>query len=68
MDTNPYYTRQTLAEACGLSVRRIDEHTRQNTLRIGDARIKVPGIGILFHVNKAARFVAAMQAKHGIPN
>ncbi len=57
------YTRQTLAAACGISVRQLIRHIAGNTLRIGDAQVRIPGVGLQFQASKASRFIAAMRAK-----
>jgi hypothetical protein len=59
-----YYTKKGLAKACGVTVRSIEHHTRINTLRLNQAREKIPGLGVRFKAGLAERFIAAMQARH----
>ncbi|MES2706371.1 MAG: hypothetical protein V4726_07180 [Verrucomicrobiota bacterium] len=65
MSTPTVYTRQTLAEACGITVCQIDRHTKAGTLRLNHAREKIPGVGVIYKAGLCERFVAAMKAKHG---
>ena len=64
MDQNPYYTRQTLADECGLSVRRLDEHLKAGTCRINKAVEKIPGVGVRINGQLAAKFIQVMRARH----
>ncbi len=57
------YTRKTLAQACGLSLRRLDDHLKLGTCQVSKAVEKIPGVGIRINGTKAARFIATMQAK-----
>ncbi len=43
---------------------RMPRHAKAGTLRLNQAREKIPGVGVIFKAGLAERFVAAMQAKH----
>ena len=63
MELQPYYTRQTLAAACGIGVSQIDKHLKAGTCRINKAAEKIPGVGVRINGQLAAKFIAVMQAK-----
>ncbi len=59
----PYYSRQTLALECQMSVRRIDEHIKAGTARLDKATEKVPGVGVRINGPLALKFISLMKAK-----
>ena len=62
MELQPYYTRQTLAEACGIGVSQIDKHIRAGTCRLNKAYEKIPGVGVRINGPLAKKFIETMQA------
>lgn len=58
-----YYTRQTLAQECGLSTKWIDHHIRTGTARLDKAAEKIPGIGVRINGQLARKFIELMKAK-----
>ncbi|MDB6134203.1 MAG: hypothetical protein JWM59_2446 [Verrucomicrobiales bacterium] len=64
MSAPAVYTVKTLAAACGISERQVVRHAKAGTLRLNQAREKIPGVGVIFKAGLAERFVAAMRAKH----
>lgn len=62
-----FYTKKGLAEVCGVNIATITRHAKAGTLRLNQAREKVPGLGIMFKAGLCERFISAMQAKHGKP-
>ena len=63
MDLPASFTRRTLAEFVQLSMKQLDRHIKANTLNLGKAVEKVPGLGVRIQGTKARRFVEAMHAK-----
>ncbi len=65
MNLQPFYTRQTLAEECGVSLRSIENHLRAGTCRLNKAAEKIPGVGVRINGPLATKFIEVMRAKHG---
>lgn len=63
MDIPAQFTRRTLAEFCAMSVKQLDRHIKANTLKLGDATKREPGLGIRIKGSKARAFIEAMAAK-----
>ena len=59
----PYYTRHSIAEACGVTLRCIDKHLKLGTCRLNKAAEKIPGVGVRINAQLASKFIAVMQAK-----
>lgn len=62
MDIPAQFTRRTLAQFCDLCPSSIDKHIRANTLNLGKAVEKIPGLGVRIQGSKARRFIEAMAA------
>ncbi len=57
-----YYNRTQLAEAAGVTYRRIGQHVLANTGNLAAAREKMPGVGVVFKASKCAKFLGLMAA------
>ena len=63
MDTQPYYSRDTLAAVCGVKARCIDKHIRAGTCRLNKAAEKIPGVGVRINGQLASKFIQVMKAR-----
>lgn len=63
MSLQPFYTRKTLAEECGMTVRSIERHVKLGTARLDKATEKIPGVGVRINGQLATKFIQMMKAK-----
>ena len=62
MDPQPYYTRQSLADECGIGIRCLTNHLKLGTCRLNKAYEKIPGVGVRINGPLAKKFIETMQA------
>lgn len=62
-ECQPYYTRQSLAHECGVTIRCVTKHLKLGTCRLNKAAEKIPGVGVRINAQLASKFIAVMQAK-----
>ena len=60
-----YYNAAQLAEAAGVSIRRVYQQVSANTGGLASAKEVVPGIGTVYRASKCAKFLALMAASTG---
>lgn len=62
-----YYTAEALAKAAGVTRSQFTRHQARNVGQIGDARERVPGLGLRYVGKKCRKYLALVRAgKEGV--